>query len=433
MNPEPFILAAGILAGGFGVWWFLRHRALATPESGERITTDSKLVTADSFIVGDVDSPLITVTPLATPALPSVSMPDSARLASNLEPLLNRAPELLRLGHDMTTKTLRVVFSPEVTRSLQSGSLAHVQDAANQLLPVARDARTGRFVEVGRAVKTGGVRLANVAAATWQIAAIATAQHYLGEINARLQRIEDRVADIYFFLIAEKRGELRAAIHLLRQYHDAIARGELHANETTAIYQKLEDLEHTCLAIGELARESARNELDKLESLEIKEYRAPASSLEVAKGWVKQSQEALELVFLAQSCRVLGCQVKAMLPGDRALLRQRIAHAKDEVRTAAEQLVRMYTRFQNKVIEPLNPNSDFFRKVLPYDDHRPEAERAFAGAGVYATELTQQFDAQAVQVEQFAEQFDQLTNSGMALDVRFNAQGAIEILSVQPA
>jgi hypothetical protein len=77
----------------------------------------------------------------------------------------------------MGTKTLRVVFSPEVTRSLQDGTLTHVQDAAKQLLPVVRDPRTGRFVETGRVIKTGGVRLANVAAASWQIAAIATAQH----------------------------------------------------------------------------------------------------------------------------------------------------------------------------------------------------------------------------------------------------------------
>ena len=198
MNQEPLILAAGVFAGGFGVWWFLRRRATPTHGSGERLTSESTLATADSLIVGDVDAPLITMTVLATPSSPSAPLPDSPRLASNLAPLLNRAPELLCLGHDMTTRTLRVVFSPEVTRSLQSGALSHVQDAAKQLLPVARDARTGRFVEVGRAVKTGGVRLANVAAATWQIAAIATAQHYLGEINARLQRLEDRVADIHF-------------------------------------------------------------------------------------------------------------------------------------------------------------------------------------------------------------------------------------------
>ncbi len=435
MNHEPFVLVAGVIAGGFGVWWFYRRRAAATLESAREVTDDSALSTIDCLVVGDMDAPLITITTLVAPTLPSVSMPDSIGLASSLGPLLNRAPELLRLGHDMTTKTLRVVFSPEVTRSLQSGALTHVQDAAKQLLPVARDARTGRFVEVGRAVKTGGVRLANIAAATWQIAAIATAQHYLGEINARLQRLEDRVADIHFFLKEDKRAELRAIVIKLREYHESLLSGRIAADDLLVQKTMMENFDQRCLAIGELARESAKRQMESLDALPMKELKDPRGSVTRATEWLKQSQEALELVFFAQSCRILGCHVKAALPDNRAILFQRITQARNEVRTATDHLLSLQHSFHSKVVEPLNPERSFWQKVSSkfHRDHRPKAKDAFAIASQVASELAQQIDRQAAQAQQFAEQFERLANSGMALDVRFNPHGTIEIVSVQPA
>src|SRR5206468_2052034 len=114
-------------------------------------------------------------------------------------PFLQRAPEFLRVGREMTTKTYRLVFSPTVTRALNKGTLELVP-SAGELLPVARQVGDPKkFVKLGRVITTGGIRLANVAAASWQIAAIATAQHYLAEINERLQRIDDRLKDIQFF------------------------------------------------------------------------------------------------------------------------------------------------------------------------------------------------------------------------------------------
>lgn len=282
---------------------------------------------------------------------------------------------------------------------------------------------------------TGGVRLANVAAASWQIAAIATAQHYLAEINARLQRLEDGVAAIHFFQHEEKRAELRAAIHLLRQYHDAIARGELHAGETQAIYQKLEDLEHTCLAIGEIAGGLARRKLEKLEKLEIREAFDRSGSAERATDWVKQNQEAMELIFVAQSTRVLICHVKAALPGDRTLLRQRIAHAQKEVRDAVERFVGCHRRFHRKAAEPLRRRKGKLWALggIFDSDYRRKLKRVFSRASQTTAEMNQNLGAQAARALQLVEQFDQLANSGLALEVRLDAQGAVEILSAQPA
>ena len=129
---------------------------------------------------------------------------------------------------------------------------------------------------------------------SWQIVAIATAQHYLGEINERLATIERSIEDIHWLLQEEKKTELTAAINLLCQYRDAIARGSLHAGKTAAINNQFEDIERTCLAIGGLARAKLQKRLKELEHLDVREWTARGDSAERAKKWVKDNREALD-------------------------------------------------------------------------------------------------------------------------------------------
>jgi hypothetical protein len=439
MNTLDWIVVLTVLLIlGVGIWSVLRPQRRSPPVKDVQVVVPAaaeensvnSAPEADALILGDIENPLVEIAPMDFSHRSLNRMRVDPSMQSAIAPLLQRVPELLQLGREMTAKGYRLVFSPEVTRALQKGTLELVP-SAGELLPVARQVgNPKKFVKLGRAVQQGGVRLANVAAASWQIAAIATAQHYLGEINARLQRLEDRVADIQFFQKEEKRAELRAAIHLLRQYHSAIARGDLHAAETTAIYQKLEDLEHNCLAIGELARELAQREFNKLETLKINESTDPRGSADRAKQWAEQCYESLELIVLVQSCRVLGCQVKAALPGDRTLLRQRIAHATDEVRIAGERILGLQNRFHDTVVKPLNPKGKWWRPF--HSNHSPKAEHSFARLAITATELMQYLEAQAGHASQFTAQIDQLANSGLTLDVRLDAKGELEILSVQP-
>ena len=445
MNAGGYVLVlCGLVIVAAGVWLAMRLRprstskrtsryvgtaAAGSPETVARVSTY-----ADALIIGDLENPLVEIT-LTDLAAEIVPLEVSSAMKNALQPLMQRAPEVLRVGSEMATKTYRVVFSPAVTRALKDGTL-ELLPSSKQLLPVARDIGKGKkFIEIGRIVKGDGVRWAGVAAMSWQIASIVTAQHYLGEINARLQRLEDGVADINFFQHEEKRAELRAGIYLLRQYHDAIARGDLHASETAAIYQKLEDLEHTCLAIGELARGLAKRKLDKIEKLKIREHWDRRGSAKRAKDWVKQNQDAMELIYLAQSCRVLTCQVKAALPGDRTLLNQRIAHAQKDIRDAVNRFVSCRGRFHRKAVKPLRRRRGKLLAIggIFDSDYHRKLKRTFSGASHTATKLAQRLDTQAAQAQQFAERFDQLANSGLALDVRVDQQGSIEILSAQSA
>jgi len=433
MNEHLLIVAGIVVICGFGTWWFLRCRVDLASANLIAPKLMQPQECPNSLIIGDIDLPLITVSPIDIPVVSDTKMPDSSHLAANLEPLLNRAPELLRVGREMTTKTLRVVFSPEVTRGLQNGTLSLTQDAAKTLMPVARDVSSGRFVQIGRTVATNGVRLANIAAASWQIAAIATAQHYLAEINERLQCIEDRLKDIQFFQKEEKRAEIRGAVQLLKQYHDAISRAALHPNEVAAIYQKIEDIEEKCLGVGELARRLAEEEFKKLDNIEVKEIMDPLGTERRAGEWLTSSKETVELVFLAESCRMVACHVKAALPGDRMLISKRIEDIRIRVHESANHVRALQERFHKKIVRPLDPSSDFFRRTFGYHDHGSDAAKTFARVRDEVSKMAASLDDQANRAREMAQHFDQLAESGLSLDVRLDDNGKVDILSVQSA
>ncbi len=193
----------------------------------------------------------------------------------------------------------------------------------------------------------------------------------------------------------------------------------------------MEQFDQRCSTIGEHARGLAQRKFNELETLEINECRNPRGSAERAMKWVEQSQKALELIFLAQSCRVLGCHVRANLPFDREILRTRIADAKNEIRAAVDQLVALQYSYHDKVVKTLNPSGKWWKPF--HSDHSTKAERAFARANITATELMQHLDTQAVQASQFAERFDELATSGLTLDLRFDDKGEIQILSASSA
>ena len=195
------LLVGGVLTGGLGVWLVLHLRqkplkaedsqnVITSPDSDRMLIRQRKEPAAfptEALILGDLENPLVEITPMDFSTGSPMPIEVDSALKTALQPLLQHSSEILRLGKEMSTKSLRVVFSPAVTRGLSAGSLELVETSRG-LLPVARNVSTGRFVQTGKAVAQGGVRLANVAAMSWQIVAIATAQHYLGEINERLAK-----------------------------------------------------------------------------------------------------------------------------------------------------------------------------------------------------------------------------------------------------
>lgn len=414
-----------------GLLIFVILRAAENPSkavAGRRKHSSSPPDRIDALILGDLDNPLLELTPIdSTVAKPVGAKLDPALIIA-LQPLLQRAPELLAQGNRMAHQGYKIVFSSEVTHALRKGTL-ELLPSGGELLPIARNASGGnRLVEIARFAKSGGIKLAGVAAASWQVLSIATAQHFLNEINARLAGIEEGIKDIQHWLQDDKKAQLTAAAGYLREAHAAIKRGGLHPDEISALYSQLETLEVSARSIGELAKDTAQRRITELQNLDIKHWMDRKGSAARARDWLQSSKNVVDLLLLAQAMRVLGCQVKALLPGDRQRLADRLANTKREVNAAAVLFDSAREAYLQKVNElrKRHNNPLAFWGVLDKDRQR-ELENEFAIVREAVGQAAERFEQQTHSALEMTQRLDALADEGMTLEMRTNKEGKTEI------
>jgi hypothetical protein len=384
----------------------------------------------DAIFIGSLDRPLAKILHVTGSTTPSkaLTIPDSLKQA--ILPMVQRAPELFRVGQEIANKTFKLVFSPEVTQALNDGTLNLLKDGAGELLPVVQ--KDGRFFENGRVILQGGVKMANLAMMGWQIASVVTAQQYLSAIDAKLETIENALQDVLFILKEEKLAHVRAYIQLLRQYHSALVRGTLHPNEKDAIIQKLEDLEHECMAIGDLGKQMSKQKMEEMLSCERGAWFNRSGSAKQVESLIKDNEKALELMVLANSCRILACQVKASLPGDRHLAQERAAHAYAEVKLAETQLRVSRDQFL-KGIGGLKKRDHVVALKGYFDkDHFQGLQEKYGAVETKAEEACKMLEGQAASTNAVALQLNQMTKQGIALTFELDSADGINFLAVEP-
>jgi hypothetical protein len=298
---------------------------------------------------------------------------------------------------------------------------------------MVRDAKSKQMREIGKAISKGG-KVATVAAMGWQIAAVATAQNYLGGINEKLEKIEHGLGDVLFLLDNEKVSEIRAFLSVLRQYHEAVRRGQLRPEEHAAIYQKLEDLEHACLAIADLAAKMVRRNFEELHATPVEAwFHRHGESAVKAKQVIVDNGKAFQRIILAQFCRVVACQVKAALPGDRQLIRDRIENARLEVANFQQLLEEEKSRFEEKFKDLKKREDNWLALKGKFDrDYYAELNREYEAMQGKIEDDYRQLEEQLKNTLAFIGGCEELARSGMVLDLEVDGRGEVCVLSVAP-
>lgn len=377
--------------------------------------------------------PLIDVTPIEIDGnLPEIHVPDSVR--TFLESTIQRSPSLVQSGQYAFDKGLRAVFSKEVTRALQSGDAILVKDAAGRTLAKARDAKSGRLLGSARAVAQGGSKALQVSAMAWQIASIATAQHYLGEINEKLKAIEDTVKDVLFMLEEADQSAIIGSIALLRQYYDALRCGELAKEDFPVIRQQVEHIEKQCLDIAGKWKAKLDRKRQELSAIEVHDWFGREATAKAVSQLIENTSKAMRVIFMAHSCRVMACQVRAALPNSHAFLKARLEHAKRDVEETAQVLQDLKSdvlkRLEGLKVRQHNPLALF--GAVDSDHHRG-LRKAYHLAQCQAHATRDILIKQADGAYAFSQAFDRIIQDGMSVDVAITSGGEMKILKVGPA
>ena len=190
------------------------------------------------------ETPLISVTPLVGELPDAAPVVLSAEAQAAIGALLQLVPG--GVGVAASTSGAYVLrFAPHLSAPLATGQATLMQAVEGGARAIAVDAQ-GTILGHGTLIPLTGLNPALAAAALWQVAAVATAQHYLVAMQRQLAQVESAVGELRDWL---QDRELAGLVTNARFLQDALSMHALaaeHAGEAQAVPQ-----------IAQIAREAA--------------------------------------------------------------------------------------------------------------------------------------------------------------------------------
>lgn len=358
-------------------------------------------------------------------------LPTGEEARQHLQLFLQQAPLAARFANEAKDKTMRVFFSPKTMRKWARGEVKIVTSKGAPLAQV-RDASNGRFVETGKLAKSGGIKAVHVAAMAWQIASVATAQHYLGEINEKLQSIENQLSDVLFLLSEANTSKIKANLRLLRQYHTALQQGCASEEDLPDIRQTIENIERECLTFSEIAIKLLKRKSDDLSNVRIKSWFGRSGSSKRTNQLLNEYSEAARLLQLVQACRLYACQVRVCLPASQGFIKERLEDASRNAKIATQSIgelrARLFTRLGKlrKRKKALPALCGLFDKDY-YVGIEERCQQIESDLQSMVENLSRQTDFALG----FSNVIDDYSNCGLSFVVRQDVDGSINVLGLE--
>jgi len=232
-------------------------------------------------------------------------------------------------------RTYRLVASEQARSGLADGSLRWATARKGDASVLIKDTATGRITGSGQLerVRTSPAKL--LGPAVWEALAMATQQHFLVEINQRLQSIEKGVSEVLSRMDDDKRGTLAGIRRTVESASDRLAgSGELpegRARELRDSAQRADEVWH------QLRERVARH---------LHEYGEGARAAEeVEHSWAMLLYATQVLVEASALLTALPYDTVEGLEDAVSDERERVHHAIDGIRVLADQLHAAHLRW----------------------------------------------------------------------------------------
>lgn len=171
---------------------------------------------------------------------PSQNVTDGFRLPPGAA---KAAEGLFKAASSRRGDVVRLAPSQELADGLRDGTMRYAQSRRGDLA-IVKNVKTGKIAGHARVKPADAVRLAQVGAVAWQVLAIATSQHYLGEINAKLEGVAAGVEQLIGRDRAEQYAILKRIETSLELMHNKQQEGvPLTAHERQELYDSRRELQ----------------------------------------------------------------------------------------------------------------------------------------------------------------------------------------------
>jgi hypothetical protein len=308
--------------------------ASATPAQDAKPQKIDDLPT--SIALGPQDAPYVRVS--RAPRRPDyrteeITVPSA--LERELKSWLQHVPRLASGGDLFAANRYVVSFSPEVTRALSNGSMELMRSSQGNYYAIAVTADGRRIVQTGM-IKEAGFPVAAIPGLLWQIAAVATAQRFLAEINKQLGKIGEAVEHIKRYLEAERVGTVQATFDRLTEVIAALNSGRWDLEDARRWVGMLDALDFECSKIVKAGLAQKQDFLQKAAFVDIGTFRVNKKAVEQAVQNVHDFETHLEKCISALYVRAATVNVRSALPVGRADLAARVASCAQDSRAIRE-------------------------------------------------------------------------------------------------
>jgi hypothetical protein len=330
------------------------------------------------IIIGSNSDPLVRIS-FATDAL---TMREPIEIAGStrrqLEMLLDGAKLAKQFVNVQSTKVV-LEFSPSVSEQLVTGSAHLVPSAEGGFRAIARSTETGRYIGHASIRTVTRVDPAILAGAVWQLAAVATSQKFLADIDRRLGQIQESVQCLRSALEGSRRSRLDAGLRYLHQISATLRAGSFTEMEAITFCNQIEEIERSCLEVTSSISDEMRKPVANLQTIKMRSMR-PNAVTESIEREIQHFGQLMEGLHAATVVRAAGVQLRNALPVEGQLTRSRL----DEIRRDHQELLST----QRRVLVQLKDRVGELKTYLPLNLFESrQQERLFQSVTTIETHL----------------------------------------------
>lgn len=347
------LILLGIIAGIFLNKFLLNRKKSNPDDSTIPISTNNEngLVTSDNreLFIGNAENPDIVIKSFdKSQIIKTEVLPFTSEAKLGLEAMLQQAPNLISNSSNLVTRSIQLVFKPEVMQGLQNGTYIQPRALEGGYRTFAINVKTGKFVGHSSIIETANINPATTALIVWQVMAVVTAQKFLADINKKLANIEGVIESLKSMFENERYGALLASFNYLKHLSGVIKNQTLKDSEVNVYSLKLEDIELDCAKIMESLKLDYRdNVLKEFNSLELNK-KLKDNVLE-AKKIILKHETNIKTYYLALYVRLAAAQLRCSLPLEKTSVNNRITELENSIEDILTLNDKFNTDFNNKV------------------------------------------------------------------------------------
>jgi hypothetical protein len=331
-------------------------------------------------------------------------------------------------GNLLAANRYVVSFSPEVTRELSNGSMELMRSSQGGYYATAVTADGRRIVQTGMSEKAG-FPVAAIPGLLWQVAAIATAQKFLSDINKQLARIGEAMEFIKRYLEAERIGTVQASLDRLAEIITAMNSGGWELDDARRWVGMLDDLDLPCSGIVRAGQAQKQDLLQKAANVDIGTFRLKKKAVERA---VQNSHDFASHFGLCTSAlyvRVAATPVRAALPVGRADLAARLASCTEDSRALRDVNEEHFAVRSRPLLETMSDEKAIFsREATKKEARKTISEASTAARNSIIAEL-KEIDCIIASTQKNCASADKMYVNGLKLELAVTKDGSVESVS----